>query len=44
MALNRGKFDASHFNVETVRNYYGDGEIVIEDSLLVVILVKKLEY
>ena len=41
MGVTHGKFDASHFNVEALRNYYGDGEIVIEDSLLVVIVVKK---
>ena len=40
MSMTHGKFDASHFNVEAARNYFGDGEIVIEDPLLVVILVK----
>ena len=43
MAVTHGKFDASHFNVEALRNYYGDGEIVIESPHLAVILVKKLK-
>ena len=43
MAVTHGKFDASHFNVEAVRNYYGDGKIFVEDPLLVVILGKKLK-
>ena len=43
MGVTHGKFDASHFNVEAVRNYYGDGEILIELPLLAVILVKKMK-
>ena len=41
MAVTHGKFDASHFNVEGLRNYYGDGEIVTEIPLIVSILLKK---
>ena len=43
MAVTHGKFDASHFNVEVLRNYYGDGEIGFQIPILVVILVKKTE-
>ena len=41
MGVTHGKFDASYFNIEALRNYYGNGEIVIEIPLLVVIFVKK---
>ena len=41
--MTHGKFDAIDFNIEALRNYYGNGEIVIEIPLLVVIFVKKLK-
>ena len=40
MGILHGSFDTSHFNVEAMRNRYGDGQVVIQDPVLSVILQK----